>query len=301
MVAAGHSGEQEAPVPVVLDTDIGVDVDALFALAFILASPELQLAGVTTVSGDVRMRARTACALLEAAGRQDVPVAAGSQAGCGCDQPSEAPPNVDARSAASLLLQMAGLHEGALCLITTGPLTNAARMARDHPCAFRSLRGLFIQGGDFKGVDARSIRPEESFRLDPPAADMVLTSGAPVLLCGLNATRRTSLSPARLNELEALDTPRARLLASAVRHSVPSGAAAPLHAAVAAAALFRSKLITWRSLPARVQTVGPEAGVLAFERKPSRTACGVRVAVDLDVEGFESLFWRRICAFAGET
>ena len=74
-----------------------------------------------------------------------------------------------------------------------------------------------------------------------------------------------------------------------------------LHAAVAAAALFRSKLITWRSLPARVQTVGPEAGVLAFERKPSRTACGVRVAVDLDVEGFESLFWRRICAFAGET
>lgn len=301
MVDAGHSGEQEAPVPVVLDTDIGVDVDALFALAFILASPEVQLVGVTTVSGDARMRARTACALLEAAGRQDVPVAAGRDAGCGWDQPSEAPPNLDARSASSLLLQMAGQHEGALCLITTGPLTNAARMARDHPVAFRALAGLCVQGGDFKGVDARSIRPEESFRLDPLAADMVLTSGAPVLLCGLNVTRRTSLSPGRVNELEALNTPRAGFLASAVRRAVPSGEAAPLHAAVAAAALFRPNLVTCRALPARVQTVGPEAGVLAFERKQSRAGYSACVAVDLDVEGFESLFWRRICAFAGET
>ncbi len=297
MVAAGQSGEQEAPVPAVLDTDIGGDVDALFTLAFILASPELALAGVTTVPGG----ARTACALLEAAGRLDIPVAAGGGPGCGWPAPSERPPNLDARSAASLLLEKAGQHEGALCLITTGPLTNAARMARDHPFAFRSLAGLCVQGGDFKGVDARSIRPEESFRRDPLAADMVLASGAPVLLCGLNVTRRTSLSPVRLNELEALNTPRAEHLARAVRRAVPPGEAAPLHAAVAAAALFRPDLITWRSLPARVQTVGSEAGVLAFERKPSRIGCGVRVAVDLDVEAFESLFWRRICAFVRET
>ena len=66
-----------AKVPVILDTDIGTDMYDAFALALVLASPELDVRGVTTVSDDAYTRAMIVCRFLEAAGRQDIPVAAG--------------------------------------------------------------------------------------------------------------------------------------------------------------------------------------------------------------------------------
>src|SRR5258708_18655945 len=64
-------------IPILLDTDIGTDIDDAFALALILESPELDLLGVTTVSGDTQARARLAAKMLWEAQRRDVPVAAG--------------------------------------------------------------------------------------------------------------------------------------------------------------------------------------------------------------------------------
>ena len=69
------------PRRIVLDTDIGTDVDDALALALALASPELELVAITTVSGDTSLRARIAARLLALAGRADVPVHAG------CEQP----------------------------------------------------------------------------------------------------------------------------------------------------------------------------------------------------------------------
>src|SRR5437764_12728140 len=65
------------PLPILLDTDPGVD-DAL-ALFLVLSSPELELVAVTTVAGNVGLEAttRNALLLLELAGRSDIPVHAG--------------------------------------------------------------------------------------------------------------------------------------------------------------------------------------------------------------------------------
>src|SRR5437899_5386280 len=63
---------------VLLDTDIGDDIDDAFALALALRSPELDLRGVTTVHGDAHTRALIVCRLLHAIGRDDIPVAAGT-------------------------------------------------------------------------------------------------------------------------------------------------------------------------------------------------------------------------------
>lgn len=65
------------PIPVLLDTDIGTDIDDAYALAQVVRSPELELLGVTTVAGDAVARARLAAKLLAAAGRHEVPVHAG--------------------------------------------------------------------------------------------------------------------------------------------------------------------------------------------------------------------------------
>src|SRR5688572_9567785 len=65
-------------VPVLIDTDIGSDIDDALALALVIQSPELDLRGVTTVSGDAYTRALIVCRLLHAVGRGDVPVASGT-------------------------------------------------------------------------------------------------------------------------------------------------------------------------------------------------------------------------------
>src|SRR6266568_2512316 len=66
------------PQKVIIDTDIGDDIDDAFALALALRSPELQILGVTTTFGDTELRARLASRLLSEAGRADIPVFAGA-------------------------------------------------------------------------------------------------------------------------------------------------------------------------------------------------------------------------------
>src|SRR5262245_56797710 len=65
-------------IPIILDCDIGTDIDDTFALALAVASPEVDLRGVTTVSGDTKARALMCCRLLTAAGKRDIPVAIGT-------------------------------------------------------------------------------------------------------------------------------------------------------------------------------------------------------------------------------
>ncbi|HEX4284719.1 MAG TPA: nucleoside hydrolase, partial [Terracidiphilus sp.] len=65
------------PQPVIIDTDIGDDIDDAFALALALKSPELKIVGITTTFGDTEMRARIVDRYLAAVGRADIPVAAG--------------------------------------------------------------------------------------------------------------------------------------------------------------------------------------------------------------------------------
>src|SRR3954452_21506955 len=77
LLAAPARAEPPARIPVLLDTDVGDDIDDAFALALVLASPELDLRGVTTVDGDAHTRALLLCRLLHLVGRDDVPVASG--------------------------------------------------------------------------------------------------------------------------------------------------------------------------------------------------------------------------------
>lgn len=296
-----------------MDTDIGSNVDDLFALAFLLASPELELTGIGVVSGDVHDRGRLARLLLGATGRGGIPVALGHSnplapgatasdrpCGHGLDVAPTGCEAFDPRPATALLLDTVRKHGGNLSVVGTGPLTNLASFARDHPYAFRSLRAVSLMGGSFLGVDARSIRPETNFALDPEAADVVLASGADVLLHGLNVTRPCLLSREEVEQLAALRTPRADLLARCAMHFLDctGRVETPMHDSVAVATLVCPDLICYRPLPVRVQTVGPEAGVLIC---PEESKNRVRVAVKLDTDRFHALFWERITAFASES
>src|SRR5437763_15437620 len=79
-IATGFAQIQAAPrntQKVIIDTDIGDDIDDAFAVALALRSPELQILGITTTFGDTEMRAKLLDRLLGEVGRADIPVAAG--------------------------------------------------------------------------------------------------------------------------------------------------------------------------------------------------------------------------------
>ncbi len=154
------------PEKLVVDTDpalltFGLDVDDDLALLFILASPEVELVGVTTTFGNTlgMLAYRDALRLLELADRSDIPV----ERGAGFS-------NRGHETAASrFLLEITSKYPGEIALLTLGPLTNVATAASADPGFARRLKRLVVMGGR-----AESGGCEFNFRRDPAAADAVL-------------------------------------------------------------------------------------------------------------------------------
>ncbi len=301
---------------VILDTDIGTDVDDLFALAFLVGSPELELCGVTVVHGDVGLRASIVLKLFDAAGVAGIPVALGAaepmqygvsvywtgQEGHGLELEPPEPSRLDPRPAVSFILEQIGAAPGAVGLITIGPMTDAGILARDHPHALRSLQSVTVMGGSYHPPGARPVTPEHNFRCDPEAASRALAAAPSCRLVGLNVTKRTALSRGLLEELDSLGTETGRLLARAGAHylHLTGRDSTPMHDALAVAAHFRPELFRWEALVPVVQTAGDGAGVVTF-RRGTRGGQTVQVAVGADIAGFQELFRERVLAFAARS
>ncbi len=126
--------------PVVLDTDIGDDIDDALALALVLASPELELRGVTTTGGDAYTKAGIVCQFLENVGRRDVQVAAGGtrpqqpevkgQHQYGLRARQTNPVN---KTAVDFLREQIEKSPGELTILAIGPLTNVAALVEGAP------------------------------------------------------------------------------------------------------------------------------------------------------------------------
>jgi purine nucleosidase len=208
-------------IPLLLDTDIGTDVDDAFALALALASPELDLRGVTTVGRDAQDRAWMVCRMLTAVGRRDIPVAWGRN-----PQPDEAinwqiqyrrhPAVIFNRTskpvkepAVELLYAKLKAEPGKLTLAAVGPLTNVARLLTKHPDCKPWIKRIVIMGGSVR-VGYRMKPPidaEWNIKLDPAAAQTVFTSGIPLVVAPLDATASLKLEEPLRRKLFAACTP----------------------------------------------------------------------------------------------
>jgi len=200
-------------VPILIDCDPGHD-DA-FAILLALASPELELRGVTTVAGNQTLdkTTRNALATLEVAGRTDVPVAAGAEAplrrrlrtaahvhgDTGLDGPRLPVPSirpVDSHAADFL----AELVEPGVVLVPTGPLTNIALLLDRHPDVRERLDAVVWMGG---AIGEGNVTPAAEFNafVDPEAAAAVFASGIPVTMIGLDVTQRALFTRAHAERL----------------------------------------------------------------------------------------------------
>ena len=218
-IAQQATASSARPELVIIDTDIGDDIDDAFAIGLALQSPELKILGITTAWGNTPLRARLAERFLREAGRADIPVAVGpekypakgtltfSQAKYGEREPEQKLPE-----AVGFLLEQVREHPGNITLIAIGPETNlGAAIDRDAE-TFQKLKRIVLMGGSVhRGYDGFAYptgptkpMPEWNILCDVQAARKVFASGVPLYVMPLDSTQ------IKLQELE-----RARLFAEA--------------------------------------------------------------------------------------
>jgi pyrimidine-specific ribonucleoside hydrolase len=273
--------------PVLIDCDPGID-DAL-ALMLACASAEIDLLGVTTVSGNVGVQqtTRNALRVLALAGRADVPVAAGAERplvrrqprratevhgadGIGGVQLPDSPSTVDHRPAARFLADALGESAAPVTMVALGPLTNIALLYATYPEQASRLGRLVVLGGS---AGAGNVTPAAEFNAwtDPEAAYRVLTDpglhrAVATVLIGLDVTRSTAVDAAGLERLRSggpVGPPAARMLDHYLGYYEPvlGRQAVVVHDAVAVAEAVRPGLI--RTAPCAVTvdcTDGPGRG-----------------------------------------
>jgi purine nucleosidase len=259
---------------VLLDTDIGDDIDDALALALILSSPEIELYGVTTVFGDTQLRARLAAYLLQLYGRDDIPVAAGiSKPLQPRHRPSGAPqatlvdsrlalPALSTRSGPELIVQAASTYPGQLTLLCIGPLTNIAQALLLDPHIPMSIRNIIMMGGT-SGLPF----PEWNVRSDAKAARLVLESGIPITLLGYNVTTRCQLQESDLERLRTSGAPQTQFLSKLIalwQHHRPRWhpKLPYLHDPLTVVALCRPDLLVFQEMTTRVLVQGPFKGYM---------------------------------------
>ncbi len=209
------------PVPIILDTDIGTDIDDAFALALVLRSQELDLIGVTTVSGDTPARAAIAAKMLSISGHENVPVFAGPPGKpLPCAQCRWAEgfrwPELDHEGAVAFLEDQFNRRPGELTLVTIGPLTNVAALLKRDPAVAKKIKQIVMMGGSLRrGYSPGSgPTPEYNIAADIPAAQAVFSSGIPILMAPLDVTAELQLEAADRQKIFSLKTPLATALAA---------------------------------------------------------------------------------------
>jgi purine nucleosidase len=196
------------PIKVILDTDIGSDIDDAVCLAYLLSQPDCELMGITTVSGKPVERAKMASAQCRVAGK-DVPIYPGSEYPLinPIMQP-EVPQAVALEKwphqtqfpkgqAVEFMRRTIRENPGEIVLLPIGPLTNiAALFAADEEIP-SLLKGLVLMGGDFYRRTAEGLPHSEwNIRNDPHAAAVVYRAAAPLhRSIGLDVTTKVVLQP----------------------------------------------------------------------------------------------------------
>lgn len=205
--AVSPSSTSQKPQLVIIDTDIGDDIDDAFALALALHSPELKILGVTTAFGNTELRARLVDRYLQAVGRNDIPVNAGveTQTDNVMTQAAYARREPDRKHAdgVAFLLDQVRRHPGEITLICIGPLFNVQEAIRRDPATFRKLKRVVMMGGSvYRGYDGKNgeRRPpdaEWNINRDPAGAQALFAAGVPIFMMPLDSTQIHLEAPER--------------------------------------------------------------------------------------------------------
>jgi inosine-uridine nucleoside N-ribohydrolase len=186
---------------VIIDTDVGDDIDDAYALAWALSSPKLDVRLITASFGDTALRARMLRRMLGEIGRGNVAIGAGpatppatvfTQAHWASDAPRDRGGEIDA---IALTLDLIRAHPGRVTLIALAPLTTIRPMIARDPATFRKLKRVLVMGGSIRRGYDKGGKPspvpdaEYNTARDPGGLRALLASGVPVTLFPLDSTQ----------------------------------------------------------------------------------------------------------------
>ena len=332
--AAAWQADPTAPRKIIIDTDPGTDDALAIFLAF--RSPELKIEGITPVAGNVPLELTlpNALRLVEIGGRTDIPVATGAdrplvrrlitasyahgENGLGGVQFPDPVTKPVAESAPQLIRRIVRASPGQVTIVALGPLTNLALAFRADPELPRMVQSIVIMGGSLSGGN---VTPSAEFNIyvDPEAAQAVFRAGAPLVMVGLDVTRRAVLREEHIQALEsgasAISRAAGRITRATMDRIRKSGSngGPVMHDSLALAAFLDPGVVTLRDYYVEVETAGEyTAGeTLGYTRAPLRRSAPManapapvpdpmkfqpncKVAVDLDAERFFKLLIGRL-------
>ncbi|KAE8666295.1 putative uridine nucleosidase 2 [Hibiscus syriacus] len=263
----------------IIDTDPGIDDSMAILMAF--QNPEVEILGLTTVFGNVSTENATRNALLlcEIAGCPGVPVAEGSPGPLKGGRPRVAdfvhgsdgmgniflpPPNAKKsdKSASEFLVEKVTEYPDEVSVLALGPLTNVALAIKRDSSFASKVKNIVVLGGSFFALGNVNPAAEANIYGDPEAADVVFTSGANIVVVGINITTQVQMTDDDLLKLKQSNGKYAQLLSDMCKfyrdwHVKSDGVYGIfLHDPVSFVALVRPDLFTYKKGVVRVETQG---------------------------------------------
>ncbi|KLK91302.1 nucleoside hydrolase [Microvirga vignae] len=308
---------------IIIDTDPGVDDAAAILLA--LASPELEVLGISVVGGNVPLEATVAnaCKIMALSNRADVPIYAGAPGplireqvygkyahiGAFSDQLVPATDiKPEAEHAVSFLIRTtrnAAEVGDPITICAIGPLTNIALALVQHPDVARGIKQIVSMGGAFTALGHRTPWAEFNIYADPHAAEIVYGSGVPLVIMPLDTTFQALLTRQHIEGIQAAAGAPGRALANLLlafdrsdigRFGRPGG---PIHDATTIAWLLKPELFQGRKAAIGVQVTGRTAGYTyadyygKTDRPPTST-----IMHSVDEQGFIDLLFERLNVYS---
>lgn len=303
-------------VRVIIDTDIGGDPDDATAIALALASPEISIEGITTVYSDVDYHARRVSRLLELAGNSRYPIYNGlsetllrnrnvkwtgpsdtqDEAGQGDLLDGGAQP-INAGHAVEFIVRSIMNEPGQITLICIGPLTNIAAAIILEPEIVNQVKEIILMGGVTRlSSNGPELYPvEHNIKCDPEAASVVFSSGAPIVMVGLDVTRKVTVTRRECERLIASGKPANAALADVIDRWLRriGEDTTPMHDPLAIALAIDRSLVTTRRMNVTVSYDHREGTGQTIAL--SGQGGTVDICMDVDAGRFLDLLFDRLC------
>ncbi|UCD30395.1 MAG: nucleoside hydrolase [Planctomycetota bacterium] len=283
-------------IPVLLDTDIGTDIDDALALAYMLKQPECELLGITTVTGQPQIRAQLADAVCRALGYNDLPIHSGTDNPLKVPQrQTEAPQRTvlakyphkedfKPNTAVDFLQQTIRARPGEITLLTIGPLTNIAHLFNLDPQIPELLKQHVMMGGLYFDKALGYGQTEWNTSGDPHATDFVFSHAVPKVYCiGLDVTTCCKMSADECRKRFSKEP--YQIIGEMAEVWFDRRSEITFHDPLAAACIFEPLLCTFESGLVRVELQdGQKIGRTSFN--PRQKQKPHQVAVDVNSDAF---------------
>ena len=208
-------------IPIILDTDIGTDIDDSWALAMVLNSPELDLKMILTSTGDTLYRAKLAARMLETAGRTDIPIAVGIPTSVGeksfeqwiGDYDLTRYPGRVYEDGIDACIRTITAAPETVTLVCIAPLTNVSAILKQSPEVAKKVRIVSMHGSIRMGLDGREGQiAEYNVVQDIKSAQDVFTADWPITITPLDTCGVVRLTGRRYEQICRSDNPLTRLV-----------------------------------------------------------------------------------------